>query len=126
MANLERARDHLANERTYLAWVRTAVATIVFGFAIGRFGIALRQLAAAQGAPIRTTGLSLWFGTASMLIGVVLMLAAFVRFRRIERDLENGVFQRSDALIKFVAAVVVVFGIALTVYLVFTDFELAW
>ena len=36
-----RARDHLANERTFLAWVRTSVAIVVFGFAIGRFAIAL-------------------------------------------------------------------------------------
>jgi putative membrane protein len=41
--NPNRARDHLANERTFLAWVRTGVATIVFGFAIGRFSIALRE-----------------------------------------------------------------------------------
>ena len=37
-----RARDHLANERTFLAWVRTGVAAVVFGFAIGRFSIAIR------------------------------------------------------------------------------------
>ena len=42
--NSNRARDHLANERTFLAWVRTSVAIVVFGFAIGRFAIAMRQL----------------------------------------------------------------------------------
>ncbi len=47
--NSNRARDHLANERTFLAWVRTSVAIVVFGFAIGRFAIALRQLARFQG-----------------------------------------------------------------------------
>ena len=41
--NSNRARDHLANERTFLAWVRTGVATIVFGFAVGRFSIALQE-----------------------------------------------------------------------------------
>ena len=40
--NPNRARDHLANERTFLAWVRTGAAIIVFGFAIGRFSIAIR------------------------------------------------------------------------------------
>ena len=47
--NPNRARDHLANERTFLAWVRTGVATIVFGFAIGRFSIALREFMKLQG-----------------------------------------------------------------------------
>jgi uncharacterized protein DUF202 len=43
------ARDHLANERTFLAWVRTGVAIVVFGFAIGRFAIAIRQWMQMQG-----------------------------------------------------------------------------
>jgi putative membrane protein len=47
-SNSNRARDHLANERTFLAWVRTGAAIVVFGFAIGRFSIALRQIAALQ------------------------------------------------------------------------------
>ena len=48
-SNPNRARDHLANERTFLAWVRTGVATIVFGFAVGRFSIALREFMKMQG-----------------------------------------------------------------------------
>ena len=47
-SNRNRARDHLADERTFLAWVRTGAAIVVFGFAIGRFSIALRQLTALQ------------------------------------------------------------------------------
>jgi putative membrane protein len=125
MTNLDRARDHLANERTLLAWVRTAVATIVFGFAIGRFGIALRQLAAAQGSRFRTTGLSLWFGTASMLIGVIIMVAAFLRFRRIQADIDREVFRTPRLLTIFVTAIVIVFGLALIVYLVLTERALA-
>jgi len=58
--NPNRARDHLANERTFLAWVRTAVAIVVFGFAIGRFSIAMRQLTALQGHPLHRGGLSVW------------------------------------------------------------------
>jgi len=36
------AREHLANERTFLAWLRTGIAIVVFGFAIARFAIAIR------------------------------------------------------------------------------------
>jgi len=56
--NPNRARDHLANERTFLAWVRTGAAIVVFGFAIGRFSIAMRQLTALQGHPVRTAEIS--------------------------------------------------------------------
>jgi putative membrane protein len=43
--NSNLARDHLANERTFLAWVRTSVAVVVFGFAIGRFVMMVAGLA---------------------------------------------------------------------------------
>ena len=69
------ARDHLANERTFLAWVRTGVAIVVFGFAIGRFGIAIRQFGVMQGKPIESSGLSVWFGLVAILAGVVLTIA---------------------------------------------------
>jgi uncharacterized membrane protein YidH (DUF202 family) len=43
------ARDHLTNERTFLAWVRTSVAIVVFGFAICRFAIVIPQWMTIQG-----------------------------------------------------------------------------
>ena len=68
--NPNRARDHLANERTFLAWVRTGAAIVVFGFAIGRFAIAIRQLSALQGHPVRTAGISVWLGSFTIASGV--------------------------------------------------------
>ena len=68
--NPNRARDHLANERTFLAWVRTGVATIVFGFAIGRFSIALREFMKVQGYGAGSTpGLTSWLGMVSTVAG---------------------------------------------------------
>ena len=57
-ADPNRPRDHLANERTFLAWVRTGAAIVVFGFAFGQFSLAMRQLTALQGHPVRTAGIS--------------------------------------------------------------------
>jgi inner membrane protein YidH len=65
--NPNRARDHLANERTFLAWVRTGVAIVVFGFAIGRFAIAIRQFMQIRGNVSQTAGLSVWFGTIAII-----------------------------------------------------------
>ena len=41
--------DHLANERTFLAWIRTGLATITFGFVVERFGLLLRELGLKNG-----------------------------------------------------------------------------
>ena len=84
--NSTRARDHLANERTFLAWLRTGVAVVVFGFAIGRFAIAiaigrsmryfaLGVLAVKYGA--RATAYMLEHGTTASLIIVGVLAAAF-------------------------------------------------
>ena len=81
-SSANRARDHLANERTFLAWVRTGAAIVVFGFAIGRFSIALRQLTAFEGHPIRRSGLSVWLGSSSIVLGVLLVVAGLFRYRQ--------------------------------------------
>jgi inner membrane protein YidH len=65
--NSNRARDHLANERAFLAWVRTGVVIVVFGFAIGRFAIAIRQFMQIQGHTFQTAGLTVWFGAIAIL-----------------------------------------------------------
>jgi putative membrane protein len=62
-----RARDHLASERTFLAWVRTGVAIVVFGFAIGRFAIAIRQFMQLEGRTFPTAGITVWFGAIAFL-----------------------------------------------------------
>jgi|SRR5271157_4354107 len=120
--NSNRARDHLANERTFLAWVRTSVAIVVFGFAIGRFAIALRQLARFQGQQVsKTTGLSVWMGMISILAGVVMMAAGLVRYRKTRAQLEEGKFEPAGFIVDLVAILTVLFGLALAGYLIYVQ-----
>src|SRR5580692_8444711 len=91
--NSNAARDHLANERTFLAWLRTGIAIVVFGFAIGRFAIAIRQWLAMQGKPSSTSGISVWFGTIAILAGTALCVAGLLRYRETRNQLEAGKFQ---------------------------------
>jgi inner membrane protein YidH len=122
--NPNRARDHLANERTFLAWVRTGVAIVVFGFAIGRFAIAIRQFGILQGHEIKTTGISVWFGMISILGGVALTIAGLVRYRRTREQLEREAFEPAGFVIDLVAVVIALFGLALGGYLIYI--ELGW
>src|SRR6202163_2705480 len=91
--NSNRARDHLANERTFLAWVRTGVAMVVFGFAIGRFAIAIRQFMEMQGRATTTSGISVWFGTLAIVAGVLVTLIGLFRYRKTRAQLESGKFE---------------------------------
>jgi putative membrane protein len=117
--NSNRARDHLANERTFLAWVRTSVAFVVFGFAIGRFAVAMRQLTAFQGHASKATGFSVWMGTISILAGVVMVIAGLVRYRKTRTQLDEGRFEPAGFIVDLVTILTVLFALALAGYLIF-------
>lgn len=119
--NSTRSRDHLANERTFLAWVRTGAAIVVFGFAIGRFSIAMRQLTALGGHAIRTAGLSVWMGAGSILAGVAMVFAGLLRYRKTRTQLETGTFEPAGFILDLVTILTVLFGLVLAGYLIYTQ-----
>lgn len=119
-----RARDHLANERTFLAWVRTGVAVVVFGFAIGRFSIAIRQLSLIEGRAASTSGLSVWLGLVAIVAGVVLTVAGLARYRQTRAQLESGTFEPAGLVIYLVASLTAIFGLGLGGYLVYIEMRL--
>jgi putative membrane protein len=120
--NPNRARDHLANERTFLAWVRTGVATIVFGFAIGRFSIALREFMKVQGYGAGSTpGLTSWLGMVSTVGGVLLILAGLSRYRKTRVQLDSNTFEPAGYVIDIVSYLLGLFGLVLAGYLAYIE-----
>ncbi|MGB3551455.1 MAG: DUF202 domain-containing protein [Candidatus Binatus sp.] len=88
--------DYLAAERTLLAWIRTGLALMGFGFVVARFGLFLQQLEVVQRAPAKQSyGLSLWFGTALIAAGVIVNGFAGWHHLRLVRDLDLGEGVRS-------------------------------
>jgi putative membrane protein len=120
-ANPNRARDHLANERTFLAWVRTGAAIVVFGFAIGRFSIAMRQLTALQGHPVRSVGISVWMGSFAIVAGLLLVVAGLMRYRKTRVQLDAGTFEPAGVVVDLITILTVVFGLALAGYLIYAE-----
>jgi len=121
ISNPNRARDHLANERTFLAWVRTGAAIVVFGFAIGRFAIAMRQLTVLVGHPVRTAGLSVWMGSTAILAGVALVVGGLLRYRKTRDQLDGGTFEPAGFVLDLVTVLTVLFGLVLAGYLIYTE-----
>lgn len=85
MANPESdPRVHFAAERTMLAWLRTGISVMAFGFVVARFGLFLRVLQ-AQGGPVQSSGLSPYLGAALVGLGVLATGAGAVQFQRFDR-----------------------------------------
>lgn len=113
-------RVYFAAERTFLAWIRTGLALMGFGFVVARFGIFLRELRFGTGAAGSSTGVSLWAGTALVFIGVVVDVSSSVRYLHVIRDLNSGrdPTGHPSRLGLAVAAALALIGIAVAVYLI--------
>ncbi len=113
--------DYLAAERTLLAWIRTGLALMGFGFVVARFGLFLQQLQSIQSRFVAPpSGLSLWFGTALIGIGVLVNLLAGWHHYRLVKALDRGDPQvsRPSSQAVVVAFVLALLGIAMAIYLV--------
>jgi uncharacterized protein (DUF302 family)/uncharacterized membrane protein YidH (DUF202 family) len=104
-----------------LAWIRTGLALMGFGFVVARFGLFLQELQAVQhNFSVQSFGLSLWFGTALIATGVLVNLFAGWQHARLVRELDHG--QQSHSRPATAAVAIAVFlalvGLAMTIYLV--------
>lgn len=86
-------RDHAANERTFLAWIRTGIAVIAFGFVVERFDLFLRFMArssADEGVRrVQLPGLGRYEGLGFICGGIGIIVLATVRFIRTTRLLDD-------------------------------------
>ena len=114
-------RDYLAAERTFLAWIRTGLALMGFGFVVARFGLFLHQLQFLQHGPsTQSYGLSLWFGTALIALGVVVNILSAWNHRHLVQELDRGqvVHSRSWNQAVIVALIMALVGLAMAIYLI--------
>jgi putative membrane protein len=112
--------DHAANERTFLAWVRTGIAVIAFGFVIEKFNLFVLAMASASSADAarrlqleRLSGpLGRYDGLALILVGLALVVVASARFVRTgrlldDRDTHSAGGVRTELILSATLAVIV-------------------
>src|ERR1700674_3148714 len=90
----KKVTDHLANQRTFLAWIRTGLATITFGFVVERFGLLLRELGLKNTSSASTSAIhySAIIGVSLVILGVIMMIVALFSFLRIRRSIDEEKF----------------------------------
>jgi putative membrane protein len=113
------ATDHLANERTFLAWIRTSIALMGFGFVIVKFALFLRQLSfvLATKIPAVPKGDSAMIGVTMVALGAVMAVLAYVRYLHIEKQLNNNSYFPSRLLTAFLTIAILAGSILLVIYL---------
>jgi putative membrane protein len=112
-------RDHLANERTLLSWIRLGIGLTGLGFVIARFGIFLEQLVISGQAKESTPHFSVPVGVALVLLGPLLAGLATRRFFTTEREINTEQATPHYGLLYVSLAAVAVVGIVLAAYLVY-------
>jgi putative membrane protein len=118
----EDPRVRFAAERTLLAWMRTGLALMGFGFVVARFGLFLREIAGAGHVAVheRSTGWSLWIGTGLIALGVLVSLVASFEYYQFVRLLKQGrpYTPRTAMLAVVVAFILAMLGIVMAIYLI--------
>jgi len=113
--------DYLAAERTFLAWIRTGLALMGFGFVVARFGLFLEALRTGQFTyQARAYGLSFWLGTGLIALGVLVNILSALSHIRLVHQLERGAppAHRPSTLALAVAVILAVLGLAMAIYLI--------
>jgi putative membrane protein len=114
-------RDYLAEERTFLAWIRTGLTLMGFGFVVARFGLFLQMMQVTRGGPVvQGHGFSPWLGTAFIIVGVAVHLLSIRRHVRLVGELNRGQItaRRPSQVAVILALFLAVVGIAMTLYLI--------
>jgi putative membrane protein len=117
--NAQQGQEYLANERTFLAWIRTSIAVVSLGFVVSRFSLWLRELAGQMGRPsIPSRGVSMPMGEALMLFGGVVAILAGWRYHTVNRAIEEDRVKPDRWLIFFVTAAVAVLALVMALAMI--------
>ena len=108
----------MANERTYLAWVRTGITVIALGFVVAKFGIIIKEL--VPGAPATSYHLSSGIGIVLVIAGGLMQILALRSFLRNRKSIESGTFEPSSLGEILVGIVTLLIAVLLIAYMVLT------
>lgn len=111
--------DHLANERTLLAWVRTAIGIMAFGFVVVKFSLFVRQISLALGKPatVHQYGYSAPIGILMVITGALSLLLSLIRYKRTEQQIITNTYQHASVFLYILVITLMIASIFLIAYL---------
>ena len=122
LAKVGDLRVHMANERTFLAWIRTSIGLMAFGFVVEKFALFMKQLSfilGNNGTP-PPSGYSSILGIALVGLGILMGLLAFIRYKKVEKQIDEDNYQPSLLLDILLTLSILAVGIFVVIYLIHT------
>lgn len=126
------SQQHLANQRTFLAWLRTCVALIGLGFVVSRFGLLLSPIFVGEDPSIATTNpayalessthFSSFIGTSMVILGIIFTVIALRNYIYTYKSIEQGTYSPKNFDIYLLSIGLVILGALIVVYLVLIQF----
>jgi putative membrane protein len=114
-----KASEYLANERTFLAWIRTSIAMISLGFVVAKFGLWLGELASSIDPRIQPgkAFASLIAGITISGVGGLLPVLAAWRYHVVNRDIERGEVTPDRGLVLLMTLLMILLSVGIIGYL---------
>lgn len=114
----EKSKEHLANERTFLAWVRTSIALMGFGFVIVKFILFMKQISLLlETKGISAKEYSALVGVIMVALGVIITILAFLQYKKNEKQLIKNSYEPSSTLSLLITLIMLIGGIFIILYL---------
>lgn len=112
----------MANERTFLAWIRTSIGIMAFGFVVEKFALFVKQISvflvhAKLESNTPQPGFSAIFGIVLVVLGAIIALFAFVRFRIVAKQIDTDSYRPYFLFDLLLTIVVLVAGVVMAIYL---------
>lgn len=121
----ELLNEYQSNERTLLAWIRTGMGIMVFGFVAVKFSLFIKQLPAKYlpDTTVPSSNFSIYLGIGLLVAGALTIILSYIRYMHTVKLLKQGKFQYSTRLLTFIAMALFFMSIALIAYLVIAAYE---
>ena len=117
--------DHMANERTFLAWIRTSIGIMAFGFVVEKFAFFIKHISLFLGKSVvhepatSSVGYSSIFGIVLVAFGALMGVLAFIRYKKVEREIDEDTYRPSLLLDILITLLVIGMGAFFVVYMIY-------
>jgi uncharacterized membrane protein YidH (DUF202 family) len=124
-AKVRSPNDHMANERTFLAWIRTSIGLMAFGFVVEKFAFFMKKLslffgkAIADESAASSLGYSSIFGIALVAFGTFMGVLAFIRYKKVEKEIDEDTYRPSLVLDILLTSLIVIMGTFFVIYMAY-------